>query len=89
MKVRLLAPHAIFARYCEAGEELVVDLVSPLMEGLDNESISAIYDEKRRVFARWIWDPEQLLWVLLDDPPIEHVMTNPPVPPLQTGGPGR
>ena len=90
MKVRLLAPHWINARYWEAGEIVDVELVSPLMEGLDNESIYKIYDEKRRVFGRPMWDPEALEWYLLDDPPIEHAFLNPPVLPLPgTGGPGR
>lgn len=83
MKVYLLAKHVIGDR--EWPPKSVLELPpgvtpTPLMQGLDDEAKSAILAVKRRIFGRNIGTP----WMpkLLDDPPIEYVMDNPPVPPL-------
>lgn len=87
MKVRLLSPHAIDDRVYLTHTELVVALVSPLMEGLDEEAIVAIKEEKIRVFGRWIGQYPNFR--LLEDPPIERPLdNNRPVPPVgSSGGP--
>jgi len=83
MRVKLLAPHFIDARYWETNSVLDVTSVSPLMEGLDPEAVAAIAAENIRVYGRWTDEG-----VLLDNPPrIRTLDNNRPVLPIITGGP--
>lgn len=89
MLVKLLAPHYINDRLYLADTVMQVSLVTPLMEGIDDEAREAIAAEKIRVYGRWIgqWPNLQLL----DDPPIERSLDNAqPVAPIgASDGPPR
>lgn len=88
--MKLLAKHVIEDR--EWPVEQVLSLregvaVTPLMEGLDQEARDAITVCKLRVFGRNVGT--RFMPRLLDDPPIEYPLDNPPVPLLSQGGPPR
>ena len=89
MRVKLLVKHVIADR--ELPAETVLTLppgvaVTPLMEGLDAEAREAIIAAKHRTFARYYRDRSGIH--LLDDPPIEYPIDNPPVPIGSSGGLG-
>jgi hypothetical protein len=84
MRVKLLAPHLIGDRVWPADSVLDVELVSPLMVGLDDEAVAAIARENIRVYGRWTGRPPHLL----DDPPIVRTLdNNRPIMPFRSGGP--
>lgn len=86
MLVKLLATHALNDRLYFKDEILNVTLVTPLMEGLDDEARAAIAAENVRVFGRWVGRWPNLH--LLEDPPIIRTLDNAqPVPPVGSEGP--
>lgn len=89
MIVKLLAKHVIGDREWPVEAVLTLDgvAVTPLMEGLDQEARDAITECKRRIFGRNIGT--RFIPKLLDDPPIEYPLDNPPVSLLGQGGPPR
>jgi hypothetical protein len=87
MRVKLLRQHMIDDALREPNEILEVSVVTPYMEGLDPEARKAIYDEKVRVFGRWVYDEHNVQY-LLDDPPIERpIEENQPVRRIPGVGP--
>ena len=81
MRVKLLAKHVIADRELPAETILVLPAgvaPTPLMEGLDEEARTAIAALKFKTFARYERTRRGVR--LIDDPPIEYPLDNPPVP---------